>query len=714
MLTGHHSGGMCTVYFSLVDVLYWPVPGANTACLDNATSLDSVPISSPALVSSRNDTVSTTVGPDGFTYTSPSIYVAYHDISASNRCGQIGPKHTSITLSFAPGSLSTSDYAPGIFAGPYGGQPKPLNLSDLPCPPQSLLDAQESANQVGFSLPARPGYAPIIAPPPALQNLEPAWKNCHSQFAFDPPRSLVPASALVPSPTPANQAGPELTPAMPSPSTEAPPAQTQLGKGPIAVDPSSSGDVTPDLPNAVDPPNHNEPATDGKQGNAPDPETSVVDLPLQPETEQNGHESSAVPNQHNSGNNGLIEPVPNLSFIEIGRQTFTALPSGGFAVADTTLQANGPAVTVQGVSASLGSAQIVFGSSTVLLPTGSANSVLIAAGQTFTPLGRGTILVNGNTLSVNGPPTTASGTVLSLVSSGFIVDSQTIAFPTPGPDLVPNANGIVTFADQTFTRLGSGDVAFNGMTLVANGPAATVSGTVISLASASLVIGSQILTFPTPAPDLITNANAIVTVAGQTFTRHGSDAVAFNGMTLIANGPAATVSGTVMSLASSSLVIGSQTFAFPASALGALPNAVVIDGNTLTAGGLAVTISGTTLSLAFGGSGLYVAGHGSDASSFSVPMTAGEIASLDAEGRLVVDGSSVTGDLGSVIMLGFGPADKASKASVTGNGVITTAEPSSNVTTGVLGFTGEGTRCFNLHIVAVVGLAFCINLFSFQ
>ena len=59
--------GMCTVYFSLVDVWYWPVPGANTACLINSTSSDSVAISSPAVVSSRNDTISTTVGPDGFT-----------------------------------------------------------------------------------------------------------------------------------------------------------------------------------------------------------------------------------------------------------------------------------------------------------------------------------------------------------------------------------------------------------------------------------------------------------------------------------------------------------------------------------------------------------------------------------------------------------------------------------------------------------------------
>lgn len=59
--------GMCTVYFSLVDIFYWPVPGANTACLDNTTTYDSSPVSSSAVLHPRNETVSTAVDSDGFT-----------------------------------------------------------------------------------------------------------------------------------------------------------------------------------------------------------------------------------------------------------------------------------------------------------------------------------------------------------------------------------------------------------------------------------------------------------------------------------------------------------------------------------------------------------------------------------------------------------------------------------------------------------------------
>ena len=559
------------------------------------------------------------------------------------------------------------DYAPGIFAGPYGGQPKPFDLSNLPCPPQSVLDAQESANEVGFSLPARPRYAPIIAPPPEIQKMEPAWEACKSQFAFDPPRSLVPASALVPSPTPANQAGPQLAPAMPSPSIEDPPAQTESGKGPAAVGSSSSGDHFPNLPDTGDPPNTKEPNTegkqgnaaepdppnnkaptkDGKQGNAPEPGNLNVDPPSQPEAGQNDPEKPNAPELADLGSDGIIRPIPNPSVLEIGRQTFTALTSGGFAVADTTLQANGPAVTIQGVSVSLDKSSIVVGSSTLALPTGSGNGVLTAAGQTFTPLGGGSILVNGNTFSVNGPPTTVSGTVLSLALSGLVIDSQIFALPTPAPEVIPNTKNTITFAGQTFTQLRSDAVAFHGTTLVANGPAATIAGTVISLASSNLVVGSQTFALPTPAPN-------------------------------------------------------------------AFHIAVVIDGTTLTAGASAVTISGKTLSLAFGSSGLYVGGHGSGSSTFSVPMTAGESASMDAEGHLVVDGSGDVGGLGSAIMFGFGPPNGAGTASATGKRIGMTPGNSSNATTGVLGFTGKGSRCSSLHVVAVFGLALCISLAILQ
>ena len=59
--------GMCTVYVSLVDVYYWPVPGANTACLGSTGAATTDQTQSLTLIRGRNDTAMTTVGPDGFT-----------------------------------------------------------------------------------------------------------------------------------------------------------------------------------------------------------------------------------------------------------------------------------------------------------------------------------------------------------------------------------------------------------------------------------------------------------------------------------------------------------------------------------------------------------------------------------------------------------------------------------------------------------------------
>ncbi len=59
--------GMCTVYVSLVDVYYWPVPGANTACLGSTAVVITDKTQSSTLTRGHNDTAMTTVGPDGFT-----------------------------------------------------------------------------------------------------------------------------------------------------------------------------------------------------------------------------------------------------------------------------------------------------------------------------------------------------------------------------------------------------------------------------------------------------------------------------------------------------------------------------------------------------------------------------------------------------------------------------------------------------------------------
>ncbi|KAI9702741.1 MAG: hypothetical protein M1836_007955 [Candelina mexicana] len=86
--------------------------GANTSCLAKSTYANSTNNAihphrvRPRSITSRAG--QSTVVSDGFTYsTSPSVYLAYHDISASNFCGQVGSKHTSITLALNPEDVSS-------------------------------------------------------------------------------------------------------------------------------------------------------------------------------------------------------------------------------------------------------------------------------------------------------------------------------------------------------------------------------------------------------------------------------------------------------------------------------------------------------------------------------------------------------------------------------------------------------------------------------
>ena len=639
--------------------------------------------------------------------------VLYHHLLS-----QLQPKHTSITLSFAPGELSTLDYFSNIFAGPFYENPKPFNLSNLPCPPQSLLDAQNAANEIDFMLPARPGYAPIIAPPPAIQNLEPAWKWCHTQMAFDPPRSLVPAAILVPSPTPADQAGPQKTPAAPSPTLDSIPVQTQLSNQPASVYPLSKPNdpADPRVPPNDGPQSPNGNPNDPPGPSAPDPATGSQNGVDQGNPSTQPDPYLADPElSSNPFLDGKTESQPLLAapVMTIGDQILTALDGGGYLIADTTIQPDAPAITVHGTPISLGSSVLVVGQSTLSLETGIANGVRIAAGIEYTQLDPARILLNGNTLSVNGPATIVSGSTVSLGSSGIVIAGQTFAFSTPAPEVV--APSTLTIAGQAIIQLGSSTVLVDGLALSVNGAGQTVHGTVLSLASSGIVINGQMYTLPTPAPDIVPGPDEVYTTSGQTVRLLGSSSAIIDGMLISVNGPAETVSGKTISLALSGIIVDGQSYPFPTLPLGPTSNAIVIDGTTLVAGGPAMAISGTTLSLASGNAGLYLTEIGPASSAFSVPVKAEASMTMDAAGKLVGVGSSdtlgggVNGDgLGSLIMLGFGQSGATSASNVGGDATASNTAGNATSTAGLLAFTGAANKGHDLPVLVSFSVILCV------
>ena len=132
-----------------VTVLYWPGSSQKTACLTTATA-------------NPPDSL-------GFTPQASSLYVIFNSIIASDGCRQIGNTYAMITTSFAPGELSTIDKS--------SGATRVFDFSDLPCGPAG----------------DNPHYSPIIAPPPFLTNLDPAFATCipGAEQGIDPPGQLL-------------------------------------------------------------------------------------------------------------------------------------------------------------------------------------------------------------------------------------------------------------------------------------------------------------------------------------------------------------------------------------------------------------------------------------------------------------------------------------------------------------------------------------------
>lgn len=148
----------CNLFYQYVNVYYWPEEPQNTTCL----------LANPHITSNP---------PDIPNIQSPSVYVVLRSIRGYDGCNQIGAIFVDLTTSFAPGRLSTI----GLDHTTYS-----FNFADLPCPPADV--------EWDFS---NGPYAPQLAPPEFLFNLDPAFKNCipGASQGIDPYTTLKTATA---------------------------------------------------------------------------------------------------------------------------------------------------------------------------------------------------------------------------------------------------------------------------------------------------------------------------------------------------------------------------------------------------------------------------------------------------------------------------------------------------------------------------------------
>lgn len=125
------------------------------------------------------------------TFTSPTIYISYDLLYASDSCGGIGSTYTNLFLPLkSSADLSSLSY----YAGDPDSNPfystKSFNLADLIAPiPDSIYNqdprCQASSDiwalgggESAFTCPRTAPYAPIIAVPTEVNALDPDWASC--------------------------------------------------------------------------------------------------------------------------------------------------------------------------------------------------------------------------------------------------------------------------------------------------------------------------------------------------------------------------------------------------------------------------------------------------------------------------------------------------------------------------------------------------------
>ena len=178
---------------------------------------------------------------DGQTFTSPSVYVAFYNLSATDRCGHLGRTNvvSSTLLAFRPGELST--YAEPLKSvinlGGNVESSSSYNFEDLPCPPMSVMKRQWYKPEPGEP------YRPAIAFPSRVLDIDPLWKTCNAGLLFiglDPPKTLESASAMVTSDTTSKGMSSATVGPSPAPTHAQPASQTTTQLIPIPVTSTSA------------------------------------------------------------------------------------------------------------------------------------------------------------------------------------------------------------------------------------------------------------------------------------------------------------------------------------------------------------------------------------------------------------------------------------------------------------------------------------------
>ena len=499
------------------------------------------------------------------------------------------------TIAYAPEELSTSQESE-YYAGTRFYTAINYTLLQHPTIVTSYGPFQGTTPQIYFSLPAD------------LSLADPAWNGClpDEYGAFDPPRTLGAASALV-SPGAGAQASPVATPgpsiapayalATPTPESNGPkpstPQKAQPALGSAEPNLGANSNPTPNSPDSDSP----GPNIAGPTLQAPDPQESAGSpthpvigtaapfspLPQDGSGDDNAQEAPSNPDattisssggEHSGGPTGNdpnigtgsdsesnsdlppadpVQPLPSAVNNQAETDAAGDLVIGnnhGDTSADLTIPIGSKTTIAGQVISAFASSGTVYGS-IYALPLSGVSAGLQPSVPPSNPLlvaGESIVRASGGGIIIGsstiepGSLITMSGYTISAGQSDVLIDGSTYALPSSVGALIQQSSN-----DQAITSANAGIISAGGSPI-------TLSGTTYSVISGD---GSN-LTPSGIAATISKTAQSVFTIDGQAFTAV-QDGFAISGQMITEGGSAVTISGTVFSLGPSGLQIGSST-----------------------------------------------------------------------------------------------------------------------------------------------------------
>ncbi|KAL8849339.1 MAG: hypothetical protein Q9221_005690 [Calogaya cf. arnoldii] len=292
--------------------------------------------------------------------------------------------------------------------------------------------------------------------------------------------------------------------------------------------------------------------------------------------------------------------------------------------------------------------------------------------------------VGTQTLAVGGPPITHSGVVLSLPSSGeeiIIGPSTQIIQPVmPTPGFILGGTSIVAHSASEFV--------IGKQTLQPGAAPVTIDGQTLSLSptGSAVVVNGQVQNLATSSPI----AQPVITIGNAQITANSASQFIVGGQTLEAGKSPITVSGQIVSIASSgnAVVFGPSTQAFvnppmvlstslPILTIGGSTIAAdassnyVIAGQTIRPGGSAITVHASIISIAPSATALVVGGS-------TQALTPSPVLATTLPPLITLDGQTLRANAASDYVLG-GQTLKPGHAITVSGSVILLAPGASNV-----------------------------------